>query len=155
MSLGSIHQRIALFRRHTFGKEFHNVRSALILANGSRRSFRHNGRAVMQSGISCASDRDPMHICRAPLLMEGVPFVGDGACAHNLLQKGRPLIMRHCRLKCTFTVLLLTILWAVSNELRQFLSWSVLKFTLRGPYTTKLFCVPIKTFPSAAMGVAK
>src|SRR5580704_19769159 len=26
--------------------------------------------------------------------MEGVPFVGDGACAHNLLQKGRPLIMR-------------------------------------------------------------
>src|SRR6266478_9940544 len=25
--------------------------------------------------------------------MEGVPFVGNGACAHNLLLKGRPLIM--------------------------------------------------------------
>jgi len=28
------------------------------------------------------------------LFMKGVPFVGDDACAHNLLQKGRPLIMR-------------------------------------------------------------
>ena len=26
--------------------------------------------------------------------MEGVPFVGNDACAHNLLSKGRPLIMR-------------------------------------------------------------
>jgi hypothetical protein len=26
--------------------------------------------------------------------MEGVPFVGNDACAHNLLLKGRPLIMR-------------------------------------------------------------
>src|ERR1700681_1648421 len=26
--------------------------------------------------------------------MEGVPFVGNDASAHNLLQKGRPLIMR-------------------------------------------------------------
>jgi len=26
--------------------------------------------------------------------MEGVPFVGNDACAHNLLPKGRPLIMR-------------------------------------------------------------
>src|SRR4029077_1132622 len=28
------------------------------------------------------------------LFMEGVPFVGNDACAHNLLLKGRPLIMR-------------------------------------------------------------
>jgi hypothetical protein len=30
--------------------------------------------------------------------MEGVPFVGNDACAHNLLLKGRPLIMRLCQL---------------------------------------------------------
>ena len=30
--------------------------------------------------------------------MEGVPFVGDDARAHNLLLKGRPLIMRLQRL---------------------------------------------------------
>ncbi len=33
--------------------------------------------------------------------MEGVPFVGNDACAHNLLLKGRPLIMRSRQL--TFT----------------------------------------------------
>jgi hypothetical protein len=31
---------------------------------------------------------------RASLSVEGVPFVGNDACAHNLLLKGRPLIMR-------------------------------------------------------------
>jgi hypothetical protein len=32
--------------------------------------------------------------------MEGVPFVGNDACAHNLLPKGRPLIMRFRQLRC-------------------------------------------------------
>ena len=33
--------------------------------------------------------------------MEGVPFVGNDACAHNLLLKGRPLIMRLQQVRIT------------------------------------------------------